>query len=1016
MQTVYIFPIRFVYGVEGGLMKKIILILGIIFLLAGISINPIVSSISKVKQSLKEKISNASIGGDSGISLITVKVGGEMGLNDWYVSDVGFNFTYESDDISLIKYLVNQGPLQNYTESFLITEDGKDICLEWCAVDNNGNQSEIDGPFIFNKDKTRPMIDLTYEWEDGPEPGTWWVIYTANCIDATSGMSRVDFYINGEFKDTVYGPGPEYVYRFLYDGTYKYTLTAVGFDNAGNSMYDELIEIGFNKEESIQNCFNQISPEITEIKNDRFTEKSPYGISDGEVFDPAYVIVVFNRKMGENNWIIRNASISIFYESDRIAEVYYKIDDGEWILYNEPIVILDDGNHSLSWFVIDSEGFISTPDSIFFKIDKTCPEINLIKNRIAINKVKFIADVYDEMSNINKVIFYEGYSRVFTDTEFPYEWIWTGFFNNKITVKVYDNAGNINISSKNTHISFNYNKYSTVGSVTKNIIPSIENLLLLDDTTPPITTHTLDPPEPDGDNGWYVSDVEVTLNATDDISGVMKIQYRIDGGPIWTIPGDYGTFIIDFDKENIYVEYWAVDNACNDETHHTFVIDVDRTDPVMDMTYECEFLSPIGGWLFIFNATAFDETSQINYVRFLLNDVEQDVIFGEEPIYSWEWKPGWGLNTVIRAEAYDNAGNMAFKEIKDPRNKQNNIQQSTESTTGAKKDNKPVNPSNRGTTLYVGGGGPGNYSKIQDAVDNASDGDTVFVYDESSPYYEHLVVNISINLIGEDKNTTVIDGNNKGAIIEINKDKVKVSGFTLINGGSGIDSEINGHTIISDNHFVNFSFAIMVDSESFIISNTFREFFNAIYCHGGRITISDNIIISSTEMHDGWGDIECSGSNNVITNNTIVCEGNKDGRKGLCLEDVRNSIIKGNEFRGYGGSWSCAIELLLYNRNNIISYNNITNNDCGIDIWIASGFNKITNNNFINNNQDAFPSYLSFNNRWDGNYWDKWIGFKYNLSIFQNFPHIIFWLFGFAIDWHPASEPYDITNPHSYDI
>ncbi len=34
----------------------------------------------------------------------------------------------------------------------------------------------------------------------------------------------------------------------------------------------------------------------------------------------------------------------------------------------------------------------------------------------------------------------------------------------------------------------------------------------------------------------------------------------------------------------------------------------------------------------------------------------------------------------------------------------------------------------RGNTLYVGGNGPGNYSIIQDAVDNASNGDMVYVY------------------------------------------------------------------------------------------------------------------------------------------------------------------------------------------------------------------------------------------------------------------------------------------------
>ena len=48
-------------------------------------------------------------------------------------------------------------------------------------------------------------------------------------------------------------------------------------------------------------------------------------------------------------------------------------------------------------------------------------------------------------------------------------------------------------------------------------------------------------------------------------------------------------------------------------------------------------------------------------------------------------------------------------------------------------------------TLYVGGDGPGNYTSIQDAIDNATDGDTVFVY--KGLYFEHIVVDKSISLL-----------------------------------------------------------------------------------------------------------------------------------------------------------------------------------------------------------------------------------------------------------------------------
>ena len=55
-------------------------------------------------------------------------------------------------------------------------------------------------------------------------------------------------------------------------------------------------------------------------------------------------------------------------------------------------------------------------------------------------------------------------------------------------------------------------------------------------------------------------------------------------------------------------------------------------------------------------------------------------------------------------------------------------------------------PNVKGKTLYVGGTGEGNYTKIQDAIRNASDEDTVYVYDDSSPYKERLVIDKSVNL------------------------------------------------------------------------------------------------------------------------------------------------------------------------------------------------------------------------------------------------------------------------------
>jgi hypothetical protein len=55
------------------------------------------------------------------------------------------------------------------------------------------------------------------------------------------------------------------------------------------------------------------------------------------------------------------------------------------------------------------------------------------------------------------------------------------------------------------------------------------------DVTPPITTHTMTPSSPDGNNGWYVTPVDFTLTASDLDSGVSQLKYRIDEGAWQTI-------------------------------------------------------------------------------------------------------------------------------------------------------------------------------------------------------------------------------------------------------------------------------------------------------------------------------------------------------------------------------------------------------------------------------------------------------------------------------------------------
>jgi len=89
--------------------------------------------------------------------------------------------------------------------------------------------------------------------------------------------------------------------------------------------------------------------------------------------------------------------------------------------------------------------------------------------------------------------------------------------------------------------------------------------------------------------------------------------------------------------------------------------------------------------------------------------------------------------------------------------------------------------------------GAGGYSSIQDAINNASSGDTIYVH--SGVYYENIFIGKKINLIGEHPLTTIIDGSKgmwpiKTDVIEIAGGGVHISNFTIRNGvedGAGIE-------------------------------------------------------------------------------------------------------------------------------------------------------------------------------------------------------------------------------------
>jgi len=90
---------------------------------------------------------------------------------------------------------------------------------------------------------------------------------------------------------------------------------------------------------------------------------------------------------------------------------------------------------------------------------------------------------------------------------------------------------------------------------------------------------------------------------------------------------------------------------------------------------------------------------------------------------------------------------------------------------------------------------PDDYPTIQEAINNANAGDTVFV--RNGTYYEHVCVNTTVSIAGQDRTTTTIDGNQTGTVVTVTADNVNISGFTVQNGEAGLDLAGDGNTVTS---------------------------------------------------------------------------------------------------------------------------------------------------------------------------------------------------------------------------
>jgi len=313
-------------------------------------------------------------------------------------------------------------------------------------------------------------------------------------------------------------------------------------------------------------------------------------------------------------------------------------------------------------------------------------------------------------------------------------------------------------------------------------------------------------------------------------------------------------------------------------------------------------------------------------------------------------------------------------------------------------------PTYRGNWLYVGGTGPGNYTRIQDAIDNASDGDTIFVF--AGQYHERVNVTKIIHLLGEDKNRTIIShlGGWESPILSMYSNQILISNFTInvtnksgiciffgpisqctisnniLQGDCGVIgthypcyfNEICYNTIYSKigielgmthetsgnnihhNHFVNSGIWIAGIRHKSTVNNT----------------ISDNYFENcSCKVMDTWSGASIyvvDANNTIIERNLIVADPTKSDTSGICLETMQSGstgehLVCDNIIKNCSGG---GITTVVYGGDTIT--NNLIEH-CGYGMSINENFVTIKNNTirYCNVGQDLWfaspPSILEGN-------------------------------------------------------
>ncbi|WHY91670.1 hypothetical protein QNK12_29420 [Neobacillus cucumis] len=251
-----------------------------------------------------------------------------------------------------------------------------------------------------------------------------------------------------------------------------------------------------------------------------------------------------------NDWYSSDVNVSLDATDDNsgVEKTLYKVNNGDWNQYVNPFELRDEGINTIEYKSIDKAGNQEEAKTEVVKIDKTAPvtSISDVPNGWTNQDSSVTLSAADENSGVAK-------------TEYR--------INNGDWTK-YTGPVNAFIEGKNV---VDYRSIDQAGNV--EAYKSFEVDL---DKTAPVTAIS------QVKDGGYNTDVDLTLESSDHLSGVTTTQYKVKDGD-WLI---YNKSITISNEGINKVQYRSIDNAGNIEETKSVAVKIDKKAPTLNVSFD----------------------------------------------------------------------------------------------------------------------------------------------------------------------------------------------------------------------------------------------------------------------------------------------------------------------------------------------------------------------------------------------------------------------------------------------